>query len=392
MSSIIPANDDFSRSVLESSPDCLKVLDRSGRLQFMNSNGQCQMEIDDFGVVESKYWWNLWGAENEKIVRESVEKALKGEIVKFTAHCNTAKGNPRWWDVTVSPVISGNRVQQILSVSRDITEQREAQHKIESLNTLLEEIVNERTKELLSKNQELEAINAELALFNHITSHDLQEPLRKIQMFSNMILQSKTEDSSKKVYFERIVAATNRMRNLIQALLEYSRWGKSDFQAQQCDLNGLIEKVKNNFQEEIIENEAEILVGPMPSLEGSDVLLYQLFGNLIENSLQSSKESKPLTIQIESERISSEAIDFPKKNGAVAFHKITVKDNGLGFNNKFNKKIFEIFQQLPENKNQQGTGIGLTISKKIVENHHGWIEAFGQPGIGSTFTIYLPAN
>lgn len=390
MSSIIPSNENFSRSVLESSPDCLKVLDKNGRLQFMNFNGLCQMEIDDFGSVENQLWWNLWGPEHETIVKESVDKALKGEIVKFTALCNTAKGTPRWWDVTVSPVNTGDGVQQILSVSRDVTEQREAEHKIQTLNTLLEEKVTARTNELLIKNRELEVINAELALFNHIASHDLQEPLRKIQVFSNMIRDSEGVDAINKNYFGRIVAAADRMRNLIQALLEYSQLSTTDFQTQKCDLNKIINKIKENFQDEIIENQAEVVVGQLPLINGSKVLLYQLFGNIIENSLQNSKKSEPLSIHIVSEEIPSEGLHFLHKNGASTYYKISIIDNGVGFENKFNKKIFEIFQQLPESKNSQGTGIGLTISKKIVENHHGWIEGNGQPGLGSTFTVYLP--
>lgn len=126
----IEENERFIRTVVECSPDCLKVIDSEGRLQFMNFNGLCQMEIDDFSNFKNKNWWTLWGAENEDLVKEALNKALKGENAQFTAFCPTAKGTPKWWDVMVSPVTKSEAaVQQLISVSRDITlQKREEQH------------------------------------------------------------------------------------------------------------------------------------------------------------------------------------------------------------------------------------------------------------------------
>jgi PAS domain S-box-containing protein len=114
----------FNRTILESSPDCLKVLDLEGRIQYMNFNGLCQMEIDDFSGLKNKSWWSLWGSENEALVKNSVEKALEGETVQFTALCPTAKGTTKWWDVLVSPVGNPGEPTQMISVSRDVTEQK----------------------------------------------------------------------------------------------------------------------------------------------------------------------------------------------------------------------------------------------------------------------------
>ncbi len=130
----IEASELFNRTILESSPDCFKVLDAEGRIQFMNLNGLCQMEIDDFSTVKNKNWWNLWGSENELLVKASIGNALKGEITQFTAMCPTAKGTPKWWDVVVSPVGKpGEPVQQIISVSRDITEQQRSDEAIKKM-------------------------------------------------------------------------------------------------------------------------------------------------------------------------------------------------------------------------------------------------------------------
>ena len=128
---LIEESEHFNRMVLESSPDCLKILDMEGRIQYMNYNGLCQMEIDDFSTVKNQKWWTLWGSENEALVKASIDKALGGESAQFTAFCPTAKGTPKWWDVVISPVgKTGEKITQIISVSRDITEQKNAERKI----------------------------------------------------------------------------------------------------------------------------------------------------------------------------------------------------------------------------------------------------------------------
>lgn len=134
----IDANEQFSKTVIESSPDCLKILDNDGRLLFMNFKGLCQMEIDNFSEFKNKQWWLLWGPENEALVRESVEKALKGEIVQFSAFCATAKGTPKWWDVTVSPVSKpGEPIQKIISVSRDVTAKKKEEQRLKLLESVI---------------------------------------------------------------------------------------------------------------------------------------------------------------------------------------------------------------------------------------------------------------
>ncbi|MFC5285220.1 PAS domain S-box protein [Pedobacter alpinus] len=128
----------FNRTVLESSPDCFKVIDIDGKIQYINNNGLCQMEIDDFNTVKHQNWWSLWGKENEELIRKSIEKAIKGEIVEFTAYCPTAKGTPKWWDVLVSPVGKlGEKIEQIISVSRDITKRKKEEQNLKLLESVV---------------------------------------------------------------------------------------------------------------------------------------------------------------------------------------------------------------------------------------------------------------
>lgn len=130
--------DQFNRTIIESSPDCLKILDKDGQLLYMNFNGLCQMEIDDFSEFKYKKWWQLWGSENEELVKNSIESALKGEIVQFSALCPTAKGTSKWWDVTVSPVFEADdSIQKIISVSRDITAKKEEEQRLKLMESVI---------------------------------------------------------------------------------------------------------------------------------------------------------------------------------------------------------------------------------------------------------------
>jgi PAS domain S-box-containing protein len=134
----IDASKLFNGSILESSTDCLKVLDAEGRIQFMNFNGLCQMEIDDFSNFKDRKWSSLWGSENESLVNGSIDRALKGEATKFSAFCPTAKGTPKWWDVLVSPVgKTGDPVQQIISISRDVTDKRKEEQQLKLLESVI---------------------------------------------------------------------------------------------------------------------------------------------------------------------------------------------------------------------------------------------------------------
>ncbi|MDQ3191021.1 MAG: PAS domain S-box protein [Bacteroidota bacterium] len=138
---ILKASEEFNRTILESSPDCLKVIDNEGRIQFMNSNGCTLMEVDDFNSLKNKYWWDLWGEENKQIIRASVKKSLEGKAARFEAFSPTLKGNAKWWDVMISPVAkTADGIEQIISVSRDITEKKKSEEansfKANLLNTI----------------------------------------------------------------------------------------------------------------------------------------------------------------------------------------------------------------------------------------------------------------
>lgn len=374
----------FNKTVLEASPDCLKILDIEGRLQFMNYNGLCEMEIDNFDIFKNQLWWDLWGNENKDLVQESVDKALKGEANEFTAFCNTAKGTPKWWHVSVIPVRSGDgSISQVLSVSRNITAEKNAQLQISELNELLESKIRSRTEELLERNIDLEKTNSELAMFNHIISHDLQEPLRKIQLFCNQILHDKNADATVKL--NRILESVQRLRDLIDALNKFSVSKNAKIKSESFDLNTVFEDVTEHLRDVIDDKKAILDIAALPVVSGSKILITQVFINLVENALKYSKSGITPKIKITADP------NIVNEKGE-AYCAISIEDNGIGFDNRYAHQIFETFKRLHSKDKYRGTGIGLAICKTVVENHNGWIEVTSEPNVGSKFTTYLPTS
>ena len=232
---------------------------------------------------------------------------------------------------------------------------------------------------LLEKNKELERMNNELQSFSYIASHDLQEPLRKIQTFSDRILEREHDLLSVegKDYFRRMQNAAKRMQELINDLLTYSRTSTDEKLFKPTDLNEIINRVKADLKEEINHKNAVIEVSGLTTLSVIPYQMGQLFQNLISNSLKFSFPDKAPHISITG---STEGQMF----------RILVKDNGIGFEDIYKDRIFEVFQRLHGKMEYNGTGIGLAIVKKIVENHKGSIIASGKLGEGSTFEILIP--
>lgn len=241
---------------------------------------------------------------------------------------------------------------------------------------------------LKQKNQELQNSNDDLASFNYIASHDLQEPLRKIHMFTSRILERDSENFSSHTldYFERIESAITRMQNLIQALLSYSNTNPAEIKVSETNLNILLAEVLNNLEVLIDKKDAIIEVGDLPTIEVIPIQFQQLLLNLVSNAIKYSKSDVVPQIKISAEKVSVE------EEYEDLYWKISVSDNGIGFEQKYQHKIFDLFQRLHGKSEYEGTGVGLAICKKIVKNHNGFITAEGSPGQGSTFAIYIPAK
>lgn len=244
-----------------------------------------------------------------------------------------------------------------------------------------------RAAELLIANKELES-------FTFISSHDLQEPLRKIQAFSSRILAEEHDSLSDKgkYYFERMQLSALHMQTLINDLLAYSRTTSIERKFEYRDLNKIIREVMAALKEELQEKKATIELGDSCEVNIIPFQFRQLMQNLIANSLKFSKTEPPPYIIITSKKIKSEESGNRELLSNVDYCHISVSDNGIGFDPQYKDKIFDIFQRLHDYENYEGTGIGLTIVRKIVENHNGIITATGEIGNGCTFDLFIPTQ
>ena len=249
-------------------------------------------------------------------------------------------------------------------------------------------------QQLQDKNIELGKSNTELASFSYIASHDLQEPLRKIQTFSARILEKDNINLSEtgKMMFGRMQVAAKRMQTLIDDLLAYSRTNTEERKFEKVFLGKIVEEVQEDLQEEIKEKNATVIIGEMCEILILPFQFRQLIYNLMSNSLKFSKPGQPPHIKIQSEIIKGSQLNDVNLVREKLYCHISVSDDGIGFEMEYRQKIFELFQRLHGRDEYPGTGIGLSIVKRIVENHKGLIEAHGELNNGATFDIYLPAE
>ncbi len=297
-------------------------------------------------------------------------------------------------------------IEGVAIIASEVTPQAELKKKIiesenryRELSMSLENKVKERTAELKTanealeeKNTELQKMNKELEAFNYVSSHDLQEPLRKIQTFAGIILEKENQNlsDSGKYYLGRMQDAAQRMRTLIHDLLAFSRLGTGERKVRNTNVNIIIEEVIKELKDTIAEKNATIEVKEMCEVKIIPFQFRQLMQNLISNALKFSKPKISPHITIESHNIKySKANDanlLPNKD----YCHITITDNGIGFEKGYSTKIFEVFQRLHAKEDYAGTGIGLAIVKKIVDNHNGIITATSEPNKGARFDIYIP--
>ena len=310
-----------------------------------------------------------------ELVEESTKQSLATlKPNEFTYRVITKSGDVKYFK-TNGQFINKEEETVMIGVVQDVTQSIEAEEKLRKSNL-----------ELLQSNAELES-------FNRVASHDLQEPLRKIQLFISRIEDKDADGFSSKSleYFAKVKNAGKRMQSLIQNLLAYSRIDSTKTDFETVDLNLVLEKVLDDLASNINETQTTIHAVALPEIKGVFFQMEQLFANLISNAIKYRSTIDAPLIHITSEKILSTDIPEPFLKTSKQYHKISVIDNGIGFEVKYAEKIFEVFQRLHQKTEYSGTGIGLAICKKIVENHNGYIFATAKLGTGAQFIIYLPA-
>ncbi len=252
--------------------------------------------------------------------------------------------------------------------------------------------LNEEEERYLTLNQKLKKANDELANMSWISTHDLKEPLRKIQIYASVILENEANELPDKVKTNvtRMQKSAARMQILIEDLMAYTRIVNEEKRFENVNLNLILDEVQAALKETVDEKEFKIEWQNLPVVKGIPFQLQQLFTNLISNSIKFSKPALPAHIIVRSEKLQNSSAEN-NKTATPFFYKISVRDNGLGFNNAYSHEVFKIFKRMHSNQ-YTGTGIGLAICQKIAESHGGSIEAISVEGEGATFTIYLPAD
>lgn len=360
---------EFTEKILDSSVDLIAVFDTDLRYVTLNKHAEETYKIKREELI-GRYLEDVFPQTRNSGMVDDLRRAANGEFVR---HLNYISGvTRRHYENFYIPLedIDG-KVYRVLTIAHDITDIMQANEKLQTLNT------------------ELEKSNRELEQFAYVASHDLQEPLRKIQTFSELGERNINNEEILRRYLGKVNSSAQRMTELIKAVLNYSRLSKAENEFVPIDLNIIIHSIKVDLELLIQEKQAVISHNNLPVIYGIPLQLHQLFINLITNSLKFSERTP--VIEILSREIYGSEIDGVE--GIVKerpYIEISFTDNGIGFDQKFADKIFSIFQRLHSDKSIEGTGIGLAVCKKIVENHQGVISVRSELKKGTTFFIYLP--
>lgn len=365
------------------------LLDKDGNIQNWNKGAE---KIKGYKAEEiiGKNFSLFYTKEDHasELPRRLLKKAVE-EGRALDENWSVRKDGTKFWGSIVITALHGrdNNIFGFVKVTRDLTATKIAR----------DEIIAQK-EQLKAKNTELQTMNIELESFAYISSHDLQEPLRKIQTFATRIEETEKKNLSEKGldYFKRMKDSAYRMQILIQDLLSYSRTANAEKRFVKTDLKKVVEEVKKDLSEIIEEKNATIETHLLCEVHIIPFQFHQAIYNLISNSLKFSSPGKPPHIIIKDEL--AQGGELQSKNTALAdrlisekqYCHITVSDSGIGFEPKFKDKIFEVFQRLFTKDEYPGTGIGLSIVKKIIENHNGIITAAGELNRGAAFDIYIP--
>lgn len=306
------------------------------------------------------------------------DESYKWHLTRAFPHLNENGEVIKWFGTATN----------IDALKRSEVKLKEAERKLKKAAKELEKRIEERTAELSQSNIMLKRINYELEQFAFITSHDLQEPLRKIRVFSNLIMDDEELSEQNKAYLQKIDTSANRMSELIKALLIYSKLERPHENFTKVDLNKVLSTTLENLEVHIQEKKAIIESDNIPQIKADPVQMQQLFTNLIENALKFS--NPPTVIKVKAAIVGPQSLAVENVNLLSSHYlQLDFEDNGIGFDQKFVPLIFTIFQRLHPSE-YKGTGIGLAICKKIVDNHHGYIKVKSTINKGTVISVFLP--
>ena len=367
------------QQLAESVPVIVFTANKQGHIDYFNQPWSTYTGLS-VGQSRGDRWQTLLHPNDRPTVIRNWNEAIKrGTTYDDEFRLLNSDGAYLWHMMRGIPIHdSSNQISQWAGILSNIEEQRQYQEQ-------LEKTVDARTLELSRSNEELEK-------FAYVASHDLQEPLRKIQAFGDRLQRNCGDrlDAQGKEYLERILHSAARMRTLINGLLTLSRITTHGLAFEPVLLEMVIADVIDDLEHAIHDSQAKIeIVGPLPKLEADLLQIRQLLQNILSNAIKFRDAERPLRITIRSDWV-ADSIEKSNTQQQALFCRLSISDNGIGFEEKYREKIFEVFQRLHGRGKYEGTGIGLAICRKIVERHRGKLDVVSQVGIGTTFHIHLP--
>ncbi len=365
------------RSVMESLPLIAFTIAKSGEIEYVNEQWYEYSKTQHaFPEVhpDDEHLCNQW----KQAFIDGVEFSCETRLKKLNAETY------RYYSLKVIPIFRDKEITKWVGTFTDIHQQK-------TINELLEQKVKERTMDLIEKNEELETKNHELQQFAWVASHDLKEPLRKIQTFNYLIKDTLLKDNTEAIFLlDKSIKSSKRMSSLIDNLLNYSLLSNEAL-FQPTNLGQIVQEILSDLEITIVEKKATVNYDNLPTIDVIPSQIRQVFQNLISNSLKFSKQGTPCVINITTDYCNDKDPNSPSLQQGN-YCRINFSDNGIGFDEQFLDRIFVIFQRLHSKDTYEGTGIGLAITKKIIEKHNGYISAKSKLNEGATFTLILPTK
>ena len=386
----------YAESIVATIREPLIILDKNLLVKTANKSYYDKFKITE-EETEGKLFYEIGNGQwNIPALRSVLEKILYDEIkingFEIRQHFNSM--GERIMLLNASRIFRKDNTEQLVLLAiEDVTETKKLETDLKEFTEGLEKKVQERTVALKDANSSLKLSNENLEQFAAIASHDLQEPLRKIRTFANLLNQRHSNDvtGESKELLNKISLSAERMSVLIEDVLNFSRILDSQGVYKKIDLNEILVNVINDFDLMIRQKKAVITHDHLPAIDAIPLQINQLFYNLLSNALKFSKADTDPIIRIISRMLPSAEIQrHPALKAEVPYCEIIFRDNGIGFDKQFSKQVFLIFQRLNPREHFEGTGIGLALCKKIVINHHGEIYAESKKGEEAQFHIILP--
>ncbi len=377
------------RLLAETLPQLIWMTDHQGVQEYASSRWE---EFTGIQPTGADTWAKMVHPDDIAQIANVWEASRKtGDPYRVEARLKNQRGNYRWHFVHGEPIRNADgQIVKWIGAFTNIHDQKTIHEKLEKQVVERTAALHASNESLAANNQQLLRANQELESFNYVASHDLQEPLRKIQTFANLLQIKKHDETATTNYLDKITAASQRMSELVQALLHYSRLDNVN-EFEKTDLNAILEDVKTDFELSIEETGAVIISDLLPIIAVIPMQMHQLFTNLIGNALK-FREKSPV-IMIAARSFSAPAtLENPQWSGGKEYVELTFSDNGIGFDAQYAEHIFQLFKRLHSRDEYSGTGIGLSICKKIVEHHGGSIKATSVLGEGAVFVVTLPVE